>query len=220
MTPNDYPEFNLTSEQSWTDLYWRLAHKGNKEGRVSLVARQIHDNNLLQGGGSWDTAGHQWLRYMRAEAYELMDHYGTFKHWKAASTDLQQAQMEMVDILIFALSHAIAEGRLEMHCHLMAKAFDADHVRDFAGDRDINEAIEDLVELSFRDAIYWAQFATICYKLHLDFDKLVMLFEGKNALNYVRATNGYKEGTYLKKWFGQEDNEILRESVLNNNTVM
>lgn len=186
--------------------------------RIAMVAKQVYENNLLQGGPNWVNANHPWMRYVRAEAYELMEHYGTFKHWKAHTTDMAQAQMEMVDILIFALSDSIANRDIGLTCKSAGAALERERSADHHGE--FNTLIEDLVSTSFRNAFDWATFARMCSKLGMDYDRLIDLFEGKNALNYIRATNGYKEGTYVKMWFGHEDNQVLRESVLDSTTVM
>jgi hypothetical protein len=52
----------------------------------------------------------------------------------------------------------------------------------------------------------------IMVKLDLSFDDLYLWYSGKFELNGFRQENGYKEGTYRKKWFdGREDNQHLAE---------
>lgn len=41
------------------------------------------------------------------------------------------------------------------------------------------------------------------------FDDIIKLYILKNVLNKFRQDHGYKEGTYVKEWFGKEDNEYL-----------
>ncbi|MFY9093562.1 deoxyuridinetriphosphatase, partial [Aliarcobacter butzleri] len=38
---------------------------------------------------------------------------------------------------------------------------------------------------------------------------LQKLYIGKNCLNQFRQDNGYKEGTYIKVWNGNEDNVVM-----------
>ena len=38
---------------------------------------------------------------------------------------------------------------------------------------------------------------------------IVHLYFGKNVLNAFRQNNGYKEGTYIKIWNGEEDNVVM-----------
>ena len=47
-------------------------------------------------------------------------------------------------------------------------------------------------------------------------DALYQLYVGKNILNQFRQDQGYKEGSYIKVWNGQEDNVIM-QSILEEN---
>ncbi len=43
----------------------------------------------------------------------------------------------------------------------------------------------------------------------LDFDALYRRYVGKNVLNFFRQDHGYKDGSYIKIWDGEEDNVHL-----------
>ena len=45
----------------------------------------------------------------------------------------------------------------------------------------------------------------------LDLQTLYRLYVGKNILNQFRQDNGYKEGTYIKVWNGDEDNVVMKK---------
>ena len=45
----------------------------------------------------------------------------------------------------------------------------------------------------------------------LDLESLYKLYVGKNILNQFRQDHGYKEGTYIKVWNGQEDNVMMKK---------
>jgi hypothetical protein len=47
----------------------------------------------------------------------------------------------------------------------------------------------------------------------MDLDELFRQYVGKNTLNFFRQDHGYKEGSYIKIWNGEEDNEILASLV-------
>lgn len=207
-------------EKYWNDIHAALQKRDEvKACQFLLMARQQYTHNLNQAGPEWCSSGFNWLRYMRVEAYELMEHNGTFKHWKAAKTDLPQAQMELIDIVIFALSYAIEQDSVESACRHMARAFTAvEHLTSEAVN--INDACDDLVETSFHGAVNWHAIALLAVALEMDGDRLWLMYEGKMALNHVRHENGYGDGTYLKHWFGQEDNMVVQESVLDSATVM
>ena len=45
----------------------------------------------------------------------------------------------------------------------------------------------------------------------MNWDLFFAQYVKKNILNIFRQKNGYKEGTYHKEWFNQEDNVFLIE---------
>ena len=44
----------------------------------------------------------------------------------------------------------------------------------------------------------------------LNLDSLYKLYIGKNILNQFRQDHGYKEGSYIKEWNGEEDNVTMQ----------
>jgi hypothetical protein len=65
------------------------------------------------------------------------------------------------------------------------------------------------------DTVHVFSFACVACGIH-DIDELYKLYVGKNALNYIRQHNGYKQGTYIKMWApGVEDNVFLHDLVEN-----
>ena len=51
----------------------------------------------------WRSAGNAWYRAIWTECAEMLDHYG-WKWWKHQKPDLEQVQLELVDIMHFAMS--------------------------------------------------------------------------------------------------------------------
>jgi hypothetical protein len=49
--------------------------------------------------------------------------------------------------------------------------------------------------------------------MNMDLDELFRQYVGKNTLNFFRQDHGYKEGSYIKIWHGEEDNEVLANLV-------
>lgn len=87
--------------------------------------------------------------------------------------------------------------------------------------------IENAIEYGFEEFQYPSVFAGVISELFLtlellgiEFDEIVARYQVKNALNFVRKANGYKEGTYIKHWLSigtgiqEEDNVIALELVL------
>jgi len=53
----------------------------------------------------------------------------------------------------------------------------------------------------------------------LNLDALYKLYVGKNILNQFRQDHGYKEGTYIKIWNGEEDNVTMQNILEKNENV-
>ena len=49
--------------------------------------------------------------------------------------------------------------------------------------------------------------------MNMDLDELFRQYVGKNTLNFFRQDHGYKDGSYIKEWHGEEDNEVLAKLV-------
>ncbi|MBD3754209.1 MAG: dUTP diphosphatase [Gammaproteobacteria bacterium] len=56
-------------------------------------------------------------------------------------------------------------------------------------------------------------FFNSCKIAQLGFDQLYRIYMAKNVLNKFRQDHGYKEGTYIKEWSGQEDNVVMFEII-------
>lgn len=213
-------EFKPEIRSHWSMLASNAQHLAT--GRMfANMMRQQYQHNQNQAGDDWCNVGHNWLRYMRVEAYELMEHFNSFKHWKPHSPDVLQARIELVDILIFAMSRAI-ESRLPLQfIERLDRAFaQVGEIAEEIRAEELNLACERLVETSFRGAVDTDAIAAMAQCLGLNAKSLVGIYEAKMALNHIRTVNGYKEGTYLKTWFGEEDNVVMHDSILNNVAIM
>lgn len=61
--------------------------------------------------------------------------------------------------------------------------------------------------------IYTFHFFVLAKAVKLDLDELYKIYLGKNLLNQFRQNNGYKEGTYIKIWNGEEDNVAMLRTI-------
>ena len=183
------------------------------ERRERLIAKTItmlgmQDEMNARVDPDWRVRGREWYRAIWIECAELMDHYGGWKWWKASSSDLDQAMLEIVDIWHFGLSIRIRPDR--------------DHRQ--AADRIVDEWLQPTPSQGFlRDVEALAQHAlvtqdlwvsavpTLLTELGRDHDALYRSYIGKNVLNFFRQDHGYRDGTYRKQWRGREDNEHLVE---------
>lgn len=154
------------------------------------------------------------------ELGEMVDHIG-WEWWKNPKVNIQQAQLELVDILHFYISFLIRENFL----------ITIGNDPDYQNNDGFLLSIASELEIGFKKYLHYSQhdnlpnifssalefsrgytpkyFAYMCLSLNMNFDLLYWLYKGKNVLNKFRQDNGYKEGTYKKIWDGEEDNIYL-----------
>ena len=155
----------------------------------------------------WRQAGNAWYRAIWTECAEMLDHYG-WKWWKHQQPDLEQVQLELVDIMHFAMSDYLLQDADN-------EAVAARIVAELADPRqaeDIRAAIETMAQTTIANkSMHFSDFANVMALIEMDFDQLYRTYVGKNVLNFFRQDHGYKDGSYQKQWGGREDNEHLSE---------
>ena len=157
----------------------------------------------------WRKAGNAWYRAIWTECAEMLDHYG-WKWWKHQQPDLEQVQLELVDILHFAMSDYLLR---DDDVAAVAARIEAE-LGDPRQQQDLCVAIETMAQSTIaRQSMHFSDFASIMILLEMDFDALYRSYVGKNVLNFFRQDHGYKDGSYIKVWQGREDNEHLVEIV-------
>ncbi len=155
----------------------------------------------------WRQAGNAWYRAIWTECAEMLDHYG-WKWWKHQQPDLEQVQLELVDIMHFAMSDYLLQDEDN-------EAVAARIVAELSAPRqddDIRAAIETMAQTTIANkSMHFSDFANVLALIEMDFDRLYRTYVGKNVLNFFRQDHGYKDGSYIKTWDGREDNEHLAE---------
>jgi hypothetical protein len=159
---------------------------------------------------------HEHWDFQRAtmiELAELMDHYG-YKWWKKQEPNIEQCKLEVIDILHFHISHLIQlaakEGlECEHYAHDLAenlKFIDIEKSPEL-----IRRIIDEAVQLAAIKSFDSRAMAFLMNAFDITPEELCNKYIVKNTLNIFRASNGYKEGSYVKVWNGKEDNEVLVE---------
>ena len=162
-----------------------------------------------------------WNSAIIAKSGELLDSLG-YKWWKKQEPDMDNVKVEAIDLLHFVISESLQSF------------YDSPSSRDAFIERTINELLFSFTdEQSFKGYYNNSDIEKIVgdfvrdrpgeqrlYKLKLIFRKLEMSNEDvyiayivKNCLNKFRQDNGYKDGTYIKDWNGEEDNVVAYEIV-------
>jgi len=166
-----------------------------------------------------------WRRCIYLEAAELIESY-PWKHWKNidAQPDYENIKIEIVDIWHFVMSEALRLykienlGSIEDIAMAVSKmeGFELFQQSDKSEELDSYEQIalvEEMIKILFcNDNIddLVISFLTISSKLNLKLPELYELYIGKNILNKFRQNHGYKDGSYIKVWNGEEDNVVMQ----------
>lgn len=166
-----------------------------------------------------------WRRCIYLEAAELVESY-PWKHWKNidASPDYANIKIEIVDIWHFVMSEALRLykienlGSIEEIATVVAnmegfEAFKQDDKGEVLDSYAQIALVEEMIHILFCEKDINAlliSFLTLSSKLNLKLSELYELYIGKNILNKFRQNHGYKEGTYIKVWNGQEDNVVMQ----------
>ncbi|WP_133468831.1 dUTP diphosphatase [Paraglaciecola marina] len=193
-----------------------------------LTPTQLATMLTLQGNMNakvnpdWLNAGYGYLRAAMIESVEGIEHHG-WKWWKAQQKDLPQLQMELVDIWHFALSEILIsfKGDVQLSANTIAEQLTSTKTTVTFDGKDYDFSTLDILDnLELMTGLCAAKrfdvplFIKIVEQAEMDSDELYRQYVGKNILNFFRQDHGYKDGSYIKVWNGQEDNEHLVE-VLN-----
>lgn len=158
---------------------------------------------------NWREAKNEWYRAAWIESAELAEHHH-FKWWKNTNQEVNQEQagLELVDILHFLVSDMLEMGiepeELEHSIKLSYRKIENSTKK---------EKLLAIDKFAAHCATYESigpnHFCELVGVLGFDMDWILNWYIGKNVLNIFRQDHGYKEGTYIKIWNGQEDNEYL-----------
>jgi len=200
----------------------------NKILQMLKLQQQLNDatngegweNGMTKNGKRID-----WRRCSYLECAELIESY-PWKHWKNidAEPDYENIKIEAVDIWHFIMSQALSDyktkglGSIETLAENIAKvsnyeAFTAPHTPtrlDYYGQIEVVEALVRTLFCGSTTEKLMEDFFNVAIQSGLNLDTLYKLYVGKNILNQFRQDHGYKEGTYIKVWSGEEDNVFMQ----------
>jgi len=192
--------------------------------------------NALTAGDNWIEENNDWVTAILLESSELIDSLD-WKWWKKGDNNLENARMELTDILFFTMSFVLQHKK---HDDLFVlnnylDTYDIKrHSSEFKYDLSIKDTIykvkklmcdvlviEEMEILANAGKIYtdftlqhkysnvFINIIEIGHLLSITFEDLIKLYYSKLVLNKFRQANGYKEGTYVKHIRGNEDNVWL-----------
>jgi dimeric dUTPase (all-alpha-NTP-PPase superfamily) len=169
-----------------------------------------------------------WKRCIYMECAETIDSFPSWKHWKNidAQPDWDNLQIEVVDLWHFIMSLAIENYAVNMRGGIEDLGIDISNMSSFekinlnndkfALQDDVIEKVESIMAIVLSKTVLdleflISEFFELVVMSGLDLDTLYRLYVGKNILNQFRQDNGYKEGSYIKVWDGEEDNVVMKK---------
>ena len=175
-----------------------------------------------------------WKRCTYLECAELIESY-PWKHWKNidARPDYANIKIEAVDIWHFIMSQGLEDYKLgdlgsietlanNINSLTNFEAFSGElkeHFKDYYEQIAVVEALMKILFCGGSTEKLMAAFIDVALQSGLNLDTLYTLYVGKNILNQFRQDHGYKEGTYIKIWNGEEDNVTMQNILEKNENV-
>jgi hypothetical protein len=167
-----------------------------------------------------------WKRCIYMECAEMIDSF-SWKHWKSLNQepDWENLQIEVIDVWHFIISLAIEDYSNNLKGGVEDLAINISQLESF-NTIDLSNSkfntqdnviakVENIMLLSLsNDKLdiekMIAEFFDLTVMSGLDLQTLYRLYVGKNILNQFRQDNGYKDGSYIKVWAGEEDNVVMK----------
>ena len=204
----------------------------------NVFAAQVEDCMVLQHTLNQQLIGEDYrnnppnfVRAFRQEIAEYVD-WTPWKWWKAMpEANQEQIKIEVVDCFHFFLSQIIASSTsstyIAKHLYAGLGALPSIRVSAVVNASCIANSSAELQQLEIDDMLYACAlslqkddtddaaylFGVVMQAIGLSWTELYKKYIAKNTLNQFRSDNGYKNGSYIKEWFGKEDNDHLMEYV-------
>lgn len=200
--------------------------------KILLMLQLQNQLNEATNGEDWTNGTTKsgrainWRRCIYMECAEMIDSF-SWKHWKSLDqeADWDNLQIEVVDVWHFIMSLAIEHYSRTLRGGIEELALDIANSQEFTlededndefGEQDeVIEKVENIMRLVLSEdelELEWLiiEFFELVDLSGLDMKSLYRLYVGKNILNQFRQDNGYKEGSYIKVWNGEEDNVVMK----------
>ncbi|MEA1891592.1 MAG: dUTP diphosphatase [Campylobacterota bacterium] len=200
--------------------------------KILLMLQLQAQLNDVTNGENWTRGVTQngktinWKRCIYMECAEMIDSF-SWKHWKSINRDADwdNLQIEVIDVWHFIMSLAIENYSKNLRGGIEDLAINISNLDSFSkidtnnelfsSQKEIIYKVESIMLISLnRENLDLEQLITDFFDLllmsGLNLESLYRLYVGKNILNQFRQDNGYKEGSYIKVWNGDEDNVVMK----------
>ncbi len=198
-----------------------------------LLMLQLQDQlNDATNGENWTNGTTKngktidWKRCIYMECAEMIDSF-SWKHWKSINKepDWENHQIEVIDVWHFIISLAIENYSQNLKGGIEDLGIDIAELESFSTidikstnfdtQNSVIEKVENIMRISLSKEPLDVQelikeFFDLVVMSGLNLETLYRLYVGKNILNQFRQDNGYKDGSYIKVWAGEEDNVVMK----------
>ncbi len=201
---------------------------------LEMLQLQQELNSKINKNWRKERTKEDFTRAIWIECAEAVDSL-PWKWWKKQTADLDNLKIEVVDIWHFILSYIlldyenISDALESDYIKTFEKGINEDfhniningaYLNHYLGETEYNNKLIFLIERVAEGFLKESPLEGIFFfgllvRNTLSFDKLYLLYIGKNILNHIRQETGYKEGKYKKVINGIEDNKYLFEIVKN-----
>jgi len=171
---------------------------------------------------TWKNDKQDWITAILVELGELIDST-PWKWWKNGEMDWANLEIELIDIFHFILSIHIEEDLISSSKMLIVtRELDEQNGKLQKRTDDNIKTIINHIRNQFLVALSMKQYMNM-FILWLDLwhlsgksiNDLYLIYQMKYTLNIFRQNNGYKDGSYIKIWNGEEDNVVAQRLCLN-----
>jgi len=200
--------------------------------KILLMLQLQNQLNDATNGENWTRGATKngkeinWRRCIYMECAEMVDSFA-WKHWKSIDKepDWDNHKIEVIDVWHFIMSLAIENYTMMMKGGIEELAIHISHLDSFSkvdtqeefygSQSEVIAKVESLIRLALSedeldiDRVI-SNFFDLVAMSGLNLESLYRLYVGKNILNQFRQDNGYKDGSYIKVWNGEEDNVVMK----------
>lgn len=205
------------SETKTDTIYKKLAN--------ILLECQDELNKQMSNEEDWQELNHNYRRYLRMEAFEMINDHIGFKHWtkqkELTEEVMEQLRIECIDMIHFFLSEDLQRSYMEEDYISCVGEFliivDAIE-KSPKGEDYLNPTkkgfrvfllnrIDGLINNSYAEpSVFIRLLAVVCVYCGLTVQSILHLYLTKFTLNKFRQAHGDREGKYNRYWSGVEDN--------------
>ena len=179
------------------------------EEEILKLFEAQNELNRMTISDNWLETKKDWTVPIMVESAELIESLD-WKWWKKGEDNIENAKMELIDILFFSLSHfyKVRYSYVEAPTSYGIKQFDRKAI--IYSIKLLSRYVLNPHSLEYIDNVFDEIFLTGSL-LGMSEDEIFKLYYAKHTLNVFRLKNGYKDGTYQKIIDGKEDNAHLME---------